>query len=209
LQNNISIIDASCPVVLKLQASIRGAYDEVSSQGGQIVIYGKKGHAEVVGLLGQTFNQAKVISGIDDLDILNFNQPIRLFAQTTRSAIAYEEIACEIDKRLVQIHGKSHNMLTAHNTICRLVANRSQELIKFSEQHDVVLFVSDRKSSNGKYLYDICKKQNPSSYFISSFSDIQVKKIENASSIGICGATSTPKWLMLDIKQKLHGYFQK
>lgn len=203
LKNNISLIDASCPVVLKLQASIRKAYDESLSNNGQVVIYGKKGHAEVIGLLGQTFNNAVVVSELADLDEIDYTKPLHLFAQTTQNADTYAQIGEIITQRMNKANPLDCIKPEIHNTICRLVSRRSDDIAAFASLHDVILFVSDPKSSNGKYLFEICKRNNPKSFFISSIRDIQPETLNNAESVGICGATSTPRWLMQKIASEI------
>jgi 4-hydroxy-3-methylbut-2-en-1-yl diphosphate reductase len=205
LDNNISLIDASCPVVLRLQANIRKAYDYCKENGGQIVIFGKEGHAEVIGLRGQTFDQAIIVSNMNDLQKIDYQSDVWLFAQTTQDASAYSLIGQKIMEHQQVANPLQPAKLFSHNTICRLVANRADELTVFSQSHDVILFVSDPKSSNGKYLFDICKKHNNNSFFISSFEDIDISHLKDAASIGICGATSTPRWLMQDISNKLNS----
>ncbi len=205
LTNNIQLIDASCPVVLKLQASIRNAYDQTLKNGGQVVIFGKKGHAEVIGLLGQTFNNAIVVSDPSDLDEIDYSVPVYLFAQTTQNAETYTQIGQMITRRMEQSKPGENHLPVIHNTICRLVSKRSDDIAEFSRQHDVILFVSDPKSSNGKYLFEICKSNNRHSFFISSHKDIHPGMLNNTRSIGICGATSTPRWLMQKIASELNS----
>jgi 4-hydroxy-3-methylbut-2-en-1-yl diphosphate reductase len=196
LQNNIQLIDASCPVVLKLQANIRKAYDETLKGGGQVVIFGKKGHAEVIGLLGQTYNKAIVVSDQNDLINIDYSKPVHLFAQTTQNTDAFKQISEIITARMQEVSGHQKSVPVIHNTICKLVGKRAEDIAIFARQHDIILFVSDLKSSNGKYLFDICKIHNVNSYFISSEEDIRSEIIQNAEKIGICGATSTPEWLL-------------
>jgi len=203
LKNNISLIDASCPVVLKLQANIRRAYDASLKNGGQVVIFGKKGHAEVIGLLGQTFNNAIVVSDINDLEVIDYSKPVYLFAQTTQNAEAYREIGNLIKQRMQQECSTEIFTPEIHNTICRLVARRADDISAFAKQHDVILFVSDPKSSNGKYLFEICKNANQRSFFISDEHNITPEMLREANSVGICGATSTPRWLMQSIADKI------
>ncbi|MFP4555681.1 MAG: 4-hydroxy-3-methylbut-2-enyl diphosphate reductase [Bacteroidales bacterium] len=200
MDNGIELIDASCPVVLKLQIRVREGWEKMEPQGGQVVIFGKRGHAEVVGLLGQTNNQAIVIEGVDEVDRLDFTKPIELFAQTTKNADEYKRIAKVIQKNIeVSSKGGEPAYFKVHNSICGQVANRKAELSKFASKHDVVLFVSGKNSSNGKVLFDVCKSINPQSYFISSVSEINSSWFNNAKSVGICGATSTPRWLMDEV----------
>ena len=211
-RNNIEIIDASCPVVLHLQKRIRETYQDLHGRntGAQIVIFGKKGHAEVIGLEGQTNNTAVVIESINDLSKLNFSRPIYLFSQTTKSVEEFEDIVAEIKKRRMEL-GMSESVIGSqeivfeyHNTICRNVANRVKRLQDFARSNDVVIFVGGKKSSNAKVLFNNCLEVNRSTIFVSSTDDITyeiVQQCHQAEYVGICGATSTPKWLMEDVKQ--------
>jgi 4-hydroxy-3-methylbut-2-enyl diphosphate reductase len=211
-RNNIEIIDASCPVVLHLQKRIRETYQDLHGKntGAQIVIFGKKGHAEVIGLEGQTNNTAVVIESINDLSKLNFSRPIYLFSQTTKSVEEFEDIVAEIKKRRMEL-GMSESVIGSqeivfeyHNTICRNVANRVKRLQDFARSNDVVIFVGGKKSSNAKVLFNNCLEVNRSTIFVSSTDDITyeiVQQCHQAEYVGICGATSTPKWLMEDVKQ--------
>jgi len=197
IQNNIELIDASCPVVLKLQNRVKNAYDLVKHKGGQLVIYGKPGHAEVIGLEGQTSNEAIIITGPEDLDKIDFSKPITLFSQTTKSTKGFYAIKEEIEKRI-----EKEGLLTiaedfsANDSICRQVSNREPNMEKFAQKHDVIIFVAGRKSSNGKALYNVCLANNPRSYFVENEKEIDLNWLKPEDSIGICGATSTPTWLM-------------
>ena len=198
LRNNIKLIDATCPVVLHLQQNIKKKY-ESSNPEQQILIYGKKGHAEVTGLLGQTQHNGIVISSSEDLNLIDYTKPAALYSQTTQSLEDYFQLIETIKQRYAALQHKE--LFEYHDTICRLVANRSQHIREFASQHDTILFVSGEKSSNGLYLYDICKKSNPRSYFISRIEQLQQHQFQPGESIGICGATSTPMWLMEQIRQ--------
>ena len=202
-RNNIDIIDASCPVVLHLQKRIRETYQSLHGKntGAQIVIFGKKGHAEVIGLEGQTNNTAIVIEHIADLNKIDFTRPIYLFSQTTKSVEEFETIVEEIKKR-------STAHFEYHNTICKNVANRVKRLQAFAQSNDVVIFVGGQKSSNAKVLYNNCLEVNPSTIFVSSTEDITTDILQlchQAERVGICGATSTPKWLMENVKQHIQN----
>ena len=197
-KNNISIIDATCPVVLQLQRKIRGIYQSVDSTEVQIVIFGKIGHAEVNGLVGQTEGNAWVIEEKNDLNQLNFGKTIYLFSQTTMSVDDFRKIVEEIQSRMAE--GIEFHFF---DTICRQVANRISNIKKFATAHDLVLFVAGKKSSNGKVLLKECKNANPNTYLISRTEDIHPEWLLNIDSVGICGATSTPKWLMEDVKKFL------
>jgi len=201
LNNNIELIDASCPVVLKLQNKIKNGYDEIIKKNGQVVIYGKKGHAEVNGLVGQTKGKAIVVNEISDLDKIDFTKTINIFSQTTQSPEEYKIIINEIKKRLNKV--SNQKLLITNQTICKQVSSRSKELSNFAKKHDIIIFVSGKKSSNGKILYNICKEINPNTYFISDTKDLNNVQFENVNSIGICGATSTPRWLMEKIANKI------
>ena len=208
-RNNIEIIDASCPVVLHLQKRIRDTYQSLHGKntGAQIVIFGKKGHAEVIGLEGQTNNTAIVIERIEDLGKLDFTRPIYLFSQTTKSVEEFEQIVDEIkvrmgDKLLVE------GMFEHHNTICKNVANRVKRLQDFASSNDIVIFVGGQKSSNAKVLFKNCLEVNPCTIFVSSTADITpeiLQQCHQAERVGICGATSTPKWLMENVKQHIQN----
>ena len=197
-QNNITLIDATCPVVLHLQQNIKKEYENYGDER-QILIFGKKGHAEVTGLLGQTQRHGIVISSAEDLDLIDYSKPASLYSQTTQSLEDYFQLIDTIKQRYA---AEQHaDMFEYHDTICRLVANRAKHIQEFARQHDIILFVSGEKSSNGLYLYDICKQANPRSFFISRIEQVQQYQFLPHESIGICGATSTPMWLMEQIKQ--------
>lgn len=195
-ENNIEVIDASCPVVLNLQKRIKKTYQERKENEGQILIYGKKGHAEVNGLVGQTEGRAIVIERVDDLKDIDWNKPVVLFSQTTKTISGFKEIS-EVLKLQCQ------NELKINDTICRKVSNRMPDIREFAKKHDVVIFVSGKKSSNGKLLFDVCKQENTQSYFVSHPDEIEMTWFSKAKSIGISGATSTPSWLMKQIAKNI------
>ena len=196
--NEIDIIDATCPVVLHLQKRIRESYDR-RSPGQQIVIYGKRGHAEVHGLVGQPDGEAVVVEDVAGLDRLDFNRDIILYSQTTKSVHVFHEMIREIERR------KSPDARFEYvDTICRQVANRVPQLRAFAAEHEVILFVSGRKSSNGRFLYGECHDVHPLTYFISNPDEIQPEWISEVESIGICGATSTPRWLMEQVRDRVN-----
>ncbi|MAO71370.1 MAG: 4-hydroxy-3-methylbut-2-enyl diphosphate reductase [Flavobacteriales bacterium] len=201
MENNIELLDASCPVVLKLQNQIKEGYKTVKDIDGQIVVYGKKGHAEIIGLLGQIQGDAILVSSIEDLDHLDFSKPIFMYSQTTKSPKAYSEIKKEIEKRRKKLGIVDPLQFVVNDTLCRQVSGREPQLKRFSEKHDVIVFVSGTKSSNGKMLYESCKDENPNSYFISDVDEIKKEWFSSAQSVGICGATSTPLWLMEDVSK--------
>lgn len=196
-QNNIEIIDATCPVVLQLQRRIKKAFDYLPPST-QIVIYGKTGHAEVNGLVGQTQGKAIVIENIDDLNKIDFDNNIALYSQTTKSPEGFAEIVEEINRRK-----KSSTTFEYYDTICRQVSGRVSRLQKFASSHRLILFVSGKKSSNGKILFEQCRAVNPLTHLISNADEINPEWLQNVESIGICGATSTPRWLMEKVKERI------
>ena len=198
-KNNISLIDCTCPVVLKLQDRIRDTYSKV---GGQIVIFGKIGHAEVNGLVGQTNGNAIVVDSLDSLKAIDFTKPVQIFSQTTKDPKEYDEICNAIRERILA-SGSSLENLTVHNTICRQVAQRHSNLVAFARKHSVIVFISGKESSNGKVLYELCKSVNPRSYHIQTVDQIDPAWFVEGDSIGICGATSTPKWQLDGVAKKL------
>ena len=207
-QRGIEIIDATCPVVKKLQDRIRACYETHKNDETvppQIVIYGKPGHAEVIGLQGQTNNTAIVIESVDQLDRLDFHRPIYLFSQTTKSVEGFHALVEAIKSKIK--NQKSKIVLEAHDTICRSVANRVKELQAFARANDIVLFVGGTKSSNAKVLYKNCVEVNPNTIFISSPDEVEDKlstlNFQPSTRVGICGATSTPLWLMEAVSERL------
>ena len=190
-ENNIEIIDATCPVVLRLQKRIRQGYLADSDEEKQIVIYGKSGHAEVLGLVGQTDGKAIVIEKAEEAKKLDLNKSIRLFSQTTKSLDEFQEIV-EYFKQ----HISPEATFEYYDTICRQVANRMPKLREFAATHDLIFFVSGKKSSNGKMLFEECLKVNANSHLIDNEKEIDPSLLQNVKSIGVCGPTSTPKWLM-------------
>ena len=188
-RNNIEIIDATCPVVLQLQKRIKRQYDESANK--QIVIFGKKGHAEVLGLVGQTHSNAIIIENFDEVTKLNFSRDIYLYSQTTKSLDEFHRI---ID--YIQSHISKDATFQSFDTICRSVANRMPNISQFATKHDLILFVCGRKSSNGKVLYNECLRVNPNTHLVEDVHEIEPSWLEGIQSVGICGATSTPRWLM-------------
>ncbi|TGE07794.1 4-hydroxy-3-methylbut-2-enyl diphosphate reductase [Hymenobacter fodinae] len=202
LRNNIELIDASCPVVLKLQNRVKHAFDATTRQNGQVVIYGQPGHAEVIGLTGQTRNQALIVMTEADLDQIDFARPVTLFSQTTKSTAGFYHMKQVIEERIAAAGG-SLESFDANDSICRQVSNREPALAKFAVQHDVIVFVSGRKSSNGKALFSVVNKTNPRSYFVENEQELQDEWFQGMESVGICGATSTPMWLMQRVKDRI------
>ena len=194
--NNIELIDASCPVVLKLQQRIKRGYDEVRKSNGQIVIFGRLGHAEVIGLAGQTNEEAIIITKESDLDKIDYSRPIRLYSQTTMSKEYYQIIISIIKERAAALNLDDKEDIIIYNTICGRVANRVQQIEEFVFKFDIIIFVSGKKSSNGMFLYGVSKSLNKNTYLVSDSADLQKKWFNGFKTVGICGATSTPMWLM-------------
>ncbi len=203
IKNNIQLIDASCPVVLKLQNNIKLGFDAILKKGGQVVIYGKEGHAEVNGLVGQTNGKAIVIGGPEDLDKIDFSKPVNLFSQTTKSIEGFYEVQNEIKQRMIQAQKSENIEFITNDTICRQVSHRQPQLREFVKKHDVVIFVSGQKSSNGKMLFQVCKEENPRTYFVSELDELKTEWFMNSKSVGVCGATSSPRWLMEKIAENI------
>jgi len=205
LENNLELIDASCPVVLKLQNKIRIGYEEMQKVGGQIVIYGKEGHAEVNGLVGQTMGTAIIVNSEDDLDKIDYSKPLRFYSQTTQPIMGFTEMIKGVKERFKQA-GNLNPDFVQHNTICSQVSHKEPRLKKFAAEHDIVLFVSGMKSSNGLFLYEVCRSLNPKTMFISSKSDIKEEWFKDVKTVGVCGATSTPMWLMEEIAEIVRSF---
>ncbi len=195
-RNNIEIIDATCPVVLQLQRRIKQRYAD--NPDAQIVIFGKNGHAEVLGLVGQTESHAIVVENLDDVKHLDFSRDIFLYSQTTKSLDEFRRISTYI-----QEHIAPESQFRSFDTICRQVANRMPNISQFAARHDLVLFVSGRKSSNGRVLFNECLRVNPNSHQIESAAEISPSWLHDIATIGICGATSTPKWLMEECRDAI------
>jgi 4-hydroxy-3-methylbut-2-enyl diphosphate reductase len=194
LENELELIDASCPVVLKLQNRIKKSYDRDEN----ILIYGKHGHAEVIGLSGQIDNNALVFQDINELNIADLPKSLTLYSQTTKSVAKFHEISAVLSNAGIEVKG--------HDTICRQVSNRDGELRKFARKFDTIVFVSGTKSSNGKVLYNVCRDQNPATYLVSNVGELKKDWFNKNSTVGICGATSTPMWLMEEVKKELSKY---
>jgi 4-hydroxy-3-methylbut-2-enyl diphosphate reductase len=203
-KNNITLIDATCPIVLSLQKKIKQGYEKMFHSGGQVIIYGKDGHAEVVGLNGQIDNKAHVITSVSDLDRLKlrFDMPTMLFSQTTMNSDKYRAIA----EKIKQCCEEQGGALSVIDSICRSMSTRAERIADFAKSNEAIIFVSDEKSSNGQYLYGVCKENNHNTFFVTSAKEIREIKREDLlkyASVGICGATSTPRWLMEDVANKL------
>lgn len=204
-ENNITLIDASCPIVLKLQKRVKIGYEEMKKIGGQILIYGKAGHAEVNGLVGQTDNTAIVIDKDEDLNKVDFTKPIRLYSQTTKSIEGLARVVELIKNKLIEKNTDADFDFVANDTICRQVSNRTKELKEFSGNFEVIIFVSGKKSSNGMYLFDLCKSVNTRSYLVSEPQDINPEWFKGINNVGVCGSTSTPMWLMEEIAAVIYN----
>lgn len=193
-ENNIELIDATCPVVLTLQEKVKHSYNAQIKKNGQVVIFGKKGHAEIVGLAGQTNHDAIIIEKIEDVNKIDMNRPVSLYAQTTKRIEDYGEVADLISSKI-----KPGVQVEVRDSICRQVSNRVPNLKIFAKKFDLILFVAGRKSSNGQYLYTICREENSNAQFISGTNEIKNSWFKSVQSVGICGATSTPNWLMEEV----------
>lgn len=196
----VKLIDATCPVVARLQRRVRDAYNRMQCEGGSVVLLGKRGHAEVVGLTGQVEDDVTVVESFSDLDTIDYSRPIYFLSQTTQSIELFNELGCEIKRRAA-----NPDAVTIDDTICRRVAGREQSLSEFSRGVDVVIFVSGRKSSNGRVLCDVCRRANERCYMVEEPSELQPEWFEGVESVGICGATSTPRWLMEQVASAVQG----
>lgn len=203
-ENDIEIIDATCKVVLNLQQTIRQCFEEDENR--QILIFGKRGHAEVIGLLGQTNGNGIVITSIDDIDHIDTARPTLLFSQTTQNIDEYRRLIKALEERF-DAAGHRH-LFRYTDTVCLSVVNRAKQIQEFASHYDVLLFVSGEKSSNGLYLYNICKNANPNTFFVTTLDQIEQLPDLNGKSVGICGATSTPMWLMKEAKDRLSKRLQ-
>jgi 4-hydroxy-3-methylbut-2-enyl diphosphate reductase len=198
----IDVVDATCPVVAALQQRVIKARDRMKPLGGQVAILGKRGHAEVVGLTGQIAEPIVVIEGVEDLALLDYERHIYLLSQTTQSVALFHQIVEEIRRRLPH-----EEMLVAEDTICRRVANREKLLKEFAARHDVIVFVCGKKSSNGKVLYEVCREVNEQAYNIEEAAELKREWFLDCRSVGICGATSTPLWLMEEVARRIEEEF--
>ncbi|WP_338393638.1 4-hydroxy-3-methylbut-2-enyl diphosphate reductase [Fulvitalea axinellae] len=194
LENNLELVDASCPVVLKLQNRIRNAY----GRGENLMVFGKKGHAEVLGLLGQVNHDATVFQDVAELDEDNLPEKISIYSQTTKSTDKFYNAVNWLKEKGVEV--------SVNDTICRQVSNRDRELRNFAKRFDKIVFVAGTKSSNGKVLYNVCKSVNENTHLVSRTSEIQTSWFQKGDKIGVCGATSTPMWLMRAVKEKVESF---
>ncbi len=202
---NIHLIDATCPIVLRLQEKVRAAAEEMEAKNGQVVIFGKEGHAEVVALCGHAGQRAIVIGGPDDLSRIDFKRPVRLFSQTTMPRERFHSITAQIRQLTEAAQGDASDFVS-RDTVCSQVANRADALKAFSSMFDVVVFVSGRKSSNGLVLFEACRSANPRSHRISDAAELDPAWFVDAETAGVCGATSTPSWLMAEVAKKIGDY---
>lgn len=204
-ENNIDLVDATCPIVLKLQQRIREGFEEIQKMNGQVLIYGKPGHAEVIGLNGQTGNRATVVSSIEDLEKMDFSRPTLLYSQTTMNTEKYRQIMDSVQEACT----RNNVYFKAVNSICQSMSRRAEQLEAFAKANDIVVFVSGKQSSNGRYLYGICRHFNENTFFVSSPDELHPDDFSNGnhqvrfSTIGVCGATSTPMWLMEAVAERL------
>ena len=202
-ENGNTLVDATCPVVLKLQKKVHRAYLESQANNGQVVIYGKPGHAEVNGLVGQTSDTAIVINSESEVERINVSRPVYLFAQTTMTIEGLECIRAAICQKRMEQQTGDEIPFKVFDTVCRQVSNREPQLTEFARRHDAVIFVSGSKSSNGKALYEVCKRANPHTYMIAAPDEINAAWFSEIENIGVCGATSTPRWLMEEVAAKI------
>ncbi|MBE0646717.1 MAG: 4-hydroxy-3-methylbut-2-enyl diphosphate reductase [Bacteroidales bacterium] len=202
-KNNIHLVDASCPIVLNLQQEVRYGFKDMMAHNGQIVIYGKEGHAEVNALKGQTNGKAIVIGDESDLNKIDFTKPVRLYSQTTKSVNGFRKIVSMIETRMKEVDPLKEIDFQWNDSICRQVSNRSTLLKEFSTNYEVIIFVSGLKSSNGLVLYQVCKDINPNTYLVSEKEELRKSWFDGFNSVGVCGATSTPMWLMEAVGQQI------
>jgi 4-hydroxy-3-methylbut-2-enyl diphosphate reductase len=203
-KNNITVIEATCPIVHSLQGKVKQVLVSAREKNGQVVIFGKEDHAEVIGLLGAASEKGILITGLHDLDKIDFTKPVWLFSQTTKSKAEYAMISKTIQERQESMHDRNPDIfLKVFNTICGQVSGREPRLMVFSRKNDVIIFVSGKNSSNGHMLYQVCQEENKRSYFISSPEEINPEWFTDAVSVGVCGATSTPRWLIHKVAETI------
>ncbi len=198
-EHHITLVDATCPVVLQLQKQVKGSYQKLAPHGGQLLFFGKTGHAETEGINGQIGNRALIIQSPEDLDKADFSKPIEVYSQTTMPVEQFREVT-----ELVLRRAGANPEVTIRDTICRQVSNRGPHLQKFAARFAVVVFVTGRKSSNGAALFAVCRKANPNTYRVEGVEDLRDEWFRDADSVGICGATSTPRWLLEAVEARIH-----
>jgi 4-hydroxy-3-methylbut-2-enyl diphosphate reductase len=208
-ENNIKLLNGTCPIVNRLQDKVRTALEKVENDKGTIIIYGRKEHPEVVALVGIASGKAIVVRNLDELEEITFTTPVYLFAQTTNSREKYVELAEEIKQRIITDGGDPESMLYFHRTVCGEVASRLPDIERFAQQYDLILFVSGKESSNGRMLYKACKEINPNTWFITEIEDMDPVPVKDAESIGISGATSTPPWFLEEVRDTAIGIIEK
>ncbi len=201
--NRLSLTDATCPIVRKLQERIRKVWQEIRPGGGQVVIFGNPGHPETIGLRGQTDGEAIVVSAVDELDAVDPSAPVALFSQTTKNPGEYKQIAGELKKRMENHFTGGGVPLKVYNTICGQIAGRTPGIRKFASSHDVIVFVGGSRSSNARVLFGHCSEANPRSWFVTGAGEVAGEWFEGAISAGVCGATSTPRWLMEKVAERI------
>lgn len=204
-KNKLTLIDATCPIVTKLQDKVRSAWDQIKAYNGQVVIYGNRNHPEILGLSGQIGYHALIIENKEEINLIDFTRPVYLFSQTTKSRERYEEIIQSIKKRFTSA-ALPDDFFQYRTSVCGQVANRAPHLRIFAKAHDVIIFVSGEKSSNGKYLYEVCREINPQSHKVSKTEQLKPEWFVHAASVGVSGATSTPSWLLEEIVDKIRCY---
>jgi len=199
-KNNIEIIDATCPIVARLQSKIRADYQNHKEKSETLIIYGKHDHPEVRALVGQTEGTAKVISTLSELDNIDLNKPVHLYSQTTMNQQSYNELIEKLKNKVRSSCNDPLLQIKVYNSICGHVSHRQARLESFARMHDIILFISSKESSNGKMLYSFCRSVNPQSYLITDVNDLEDVHLEESLSVGICGATSTPQWLLTEVR---------
>ncbi len=200
---NINVIDATCPIVIQLQKKIKRAVSRAETSGGQVAVFGKKGHPEIIGLIGHSGGKARLISGPEDLSLLDFSKPLELFSQTTANIFDFQKVAGMIQERMQEFFPEANTPLLVHNTICKQVSNRVPALHKMAGENDIVIFVGGRKSSNGRFLFEECLKINKNSFMVEVETEINPIWLKGVKKIGLTGATSTPLWLLKKIAVNL------
>lgn len=208
-KNGIELINATCPIVSKLQGKIREDFHESRLEDGTMIIYGKNDHPEVRALVGQTGGNAKVIRTLSDIDDETFKKPIYLYSQTTMNQKEYGNLISGMKGKILKLGHDPEQQMKANHSICRHVSHREAGIVDFAKNHDIILFISSRESSNGKMLFELCHSVNPASYFITGIQDIDHVPLQESSSIGICGATSTPQWLLQKIRVVINERLSK
>jgi 4-hydroxy-3-methylbut-2-enyl diphosphate reductase len=204
-KNNLNLIDATCPIVARLQQRIRLAAGQAEKTGGQVLIFGRQDHPEIRALVGQSRNMATVITCIDDLDNVDFDKPIALFAQTTIDPDKFTAVTGKIRQKILEAGKDPQQILAVYDTICRHVSHRKPGLLKFAGSHELILFAAGKESSNGRMLFEACRSVNEQSYYISAIEDLAEINLEGATSVGICGATSTPLWFLLEVEKEVRN----